>query len=192
MRQQLSDLPATFNYGQAMAAGMNHHQLYALRDAGRVDQIGRGLYRKTDAALADLDLLEAAQRAPQATICLLSSLARHDLTDAIPARQHLALPRGTWHPRVTAPVEWHSFDTATFDIGRTHVAVDDETEIGLYDAARTIVDTYRLRNVLGSDTAHEALRRWLRGGGQPRKLLDTAAAFPKARPSIVNALEILL
>lgn len=185
-------LPDTFTYRQALAAGMNHHRLYALRDSGELEQIGRGLYRKVGAELTDFDLLEAARRAPEATICLLSALAHHDLTDAIPAQHDLALPRGVWHPHTGAAVRWHSFDPPTFDIGRTTTPVDDQTMIGLYDAPRTIVDAYRLRASVGVDTAHEALKRWLRKGGQPAALLDTASAFPTARPAILAALEILL
>jgi predicted transcriptional regulator of viral defense system len=192
MAAALAHLPSTFTYRQAISAGMNHHRLYALRDAGDIEQIGRGLYRKIDAEIADFDLLEAVQRAPLATMCLLSALARHNLTDAIPSRHELALPRGAWHPQISAPIHWHSFDRDTFDLGRTTTAIDEETEIGLYDAPRTIIDTYRLRSSLGTDTAHEALRRWLRSGGQPNQLLDMTKAFPRARPAILNALEILL
>ena len=93
----LDNLPATFSYQQAMAAGLTHHRLYGLRDSRELEQIGRGLYRKAAAELTDLDLLEAAQRAPHSTICLLSALARHDLTDAIPPRHDIALPRDAWH-----------------------------------------------------------------------------------------------
>lgn len=188
----LDALPGTFTYRQAQAAGLSHHRLYALRDSGKLEQVGRGLFRKADAELADLDLLEAARRAPDATICLLSALARHDLTDAIPSRHDLALPRGAWHPRTGPAISWHSFDQGTFRIGRTTTPVDDETSIGLYDAPRTIIDTYRLRASLGPEVAHEALKRWLRKGGQPAILLDMAAAFPKASPAIRSALEILL
>lgn len=188
----LDDLPATFSYAQAIAAGMNHHRLYALRDTGELEQIGRGLFRKADAELIDLDLLEAARRAPQATLCLLSALAQHDLTDAIPARHDLALPRGEWHPRLGAAIAWHSFDPNTFAIGRGTIALEDDTTIGLYDAPRTIIDAYRLRAKLGVDTAHEALRRWLRQGGQPAALLAMVRGFPRAAPAIRTALEILL
>lgn len=188
----LEHLPETFTYRQAIAAGLTHHRLYGLRDGGELEQIGRGLYRKAAAELADLDLLEAAQRAPHATICLLSALARHDLTDAIPARYDIALPRNAWHPRLGPVIHWHSFDRATFDIGRTTVPVDNATAIGLYDAPRTIVDSYRLRNALGSDVANEALRRWLRAGGQPARLIKVARAFPRAMPALMNALEVLL
>jgi predicted transcriptional regulator of viral defense system len=191
-KNALERLPDTFTYQQAMAAGLNHHQLYALRDSGQLERVGRGLFRKFGAELADFDLLEAARRATEATICLLSALARHDLTDAIPAQHDLALPRGAWHPRTGSAIPWHSFDPQTFRIGRTVTPVDDETSVGLYDAPRTIIDTYRLRSSAGADTANEALKRWLRKGGQPAALLDMASAFPKARPAILSALEILL
>ncbi|MEO6700103.1 MAG: type IV toxin-antitoxin system AbiEi family antitoxin domain-containing protein [Jatrophihabitantaceae bacterium] len=189
---ELDQLPTTFSYRQAIAAGITHHHLYSLRDSGELEQVGRGLYRKAAAELADLDLLEAAQRAPRATICLLSALARHDLTDAIPGRYDLALPRDAWHPRLGPILHWHSFDRTTFHLGRTSVPVDDTTTIGLYDAPRTIVDSIRLRNMLGSDVANEALRRWLRNGGQPAKLITVARAFPRAMPALMNALEVLL
>ena len=189
---RLERLPSTFTYAQALGAGLTHYRLYSLRDTGALQQVGRGLYRKAGAELTDLDLLEVAKRAPEATICLLSALARHDLTDAIPARHDIALPRDRWHPRVSGVVRWHSFDRATFDIGRTTVSVDDTTTIGLYDAPRTIVDTYRLRHTAGSEVAHEALRRWLRVGGQPAQLIAVARAFPRAMPALLNAFEVLL
>lgn len=188
----LERLPSTFTYAQALDAGLSHHRLYSLRDTGALEQVGRGLYRKADAELTDLDLLEVAKRAPEATICLLSALARHDLTDAIPARHDIALPRDKWHPRLSGAIQWHSFEAATFDIGRTTVPVDDTTTIGLYSAPRTIVDTYRLRNTAGSDVANEALRRWLHGGGQPAQLIAVARAFPRAMPALLHALEVLL
>lgn len=188
----LEQLPATFTYTQALDAGLTHYRLYSLRDTGQLEQVGRGLFRKADAELTDFDLLEVAERAPKATICLLSALARHDLTDAIPARHDIALPRDRWHPQLGEVIRWHSFDRATFDIGRTAVPVDDTTTIGLYSAPRTIVDTYRLRNTAGSDVANEALRRWLRGGGQPAQLIAFARAFPRAMPTLLHALEVLL
>ena len=99
----LEALADTFTYTQAVSAGMNHHRLYKLRDLGEIEQIGRGLFRKAESDLADLDLLEAARRAPMATLCLLSALATN-LTDAVrnTTSRH---PRGR-HPRQTDP--WHN------------------------------------------------------------------------------------
>ena len=50
----------------------------------------------------------------------------------------------------------------------------------------------RLRRELGPDIANEALRRWLRRGGQASELMKIASSFPAARPAILNALQVLL
>ena len=86
----LSMLPATFTYAQARAAGLSKHALYGLREVGRIETLGRGLYRQTDAEPADLDLLAIAIKAPTATLCLASALARHGLSDAIPIAPDIA------------------------------------------------------------------------------------------------------
>jgi hypothetical protein len=68
-----------------------------------------------------------------------------------------------------------------------------DIEIGLYGQERTIIDAFRTRHELGSDLAHEALKRWLRRrGSNPGELLTMATHFPKASPALRSALEILL
>ena len=103
----------------------------------------------------------------------------------------VALPRDRWHPRLSGVIQRHSFAAATFDIGRTTVPVDDTTTIGQYSAQDHIVDTYRLRHTAGSDVANEALRRWLRGGGQPAPLIAVARAVPRAMPVLLHSPEVL-
>jgi predicted transcriptional regulator of viral defense system len=191
----LSLLPATFTYTEARRAGMSDRRLYTLRDRGLIDQIGRGLYRQPDTSSADADpdLLEISRRAPDATLCLTSALARHGLTDIIPGRIDVALPRGRRHPRTTAPVSWHSFAADTFALGRDsiHLAADDT--IGLYTPQRCLIDAFRLRHREGTDIAAEALRRWLRRpGSTPASLITMARAFPAVEPYLRAALEILL
>ena len=183
----------TISNSCARAAGLTPGRLYRLRDQGRIEQVSRGLYHKTDADWqADIDLVEIATRAPDATICLASALARHGLTDDIPAATDIALPRGTWKPAVGAAVTWHTFAAATFTLGREILALGPGTQIGIYSAPRSIIDAFRLRHREG-DLAITALRRWLRDPGHhPAELLDLAGHFPKARPALRTALEILL
>jgi len=190
----LAGLPATFSYSDARAAGLSDRRLYSLRDAGLIEPLGRGLFERADAVGdADSDLLEIAHRAPQATLCLTTALARHGLSDAIPASIDIALPRGQRHPRTQAPVTWHSFDLGTFDVGRDDLTLTAELDIGLYNPERCIIDAFRLRHLEGAETAVEALRRWLRRpGAQPATLLAMARAFPKAGPALRSTLEILL
>lgn len=187
----LEGLPATFTYSDARAV-MNERRLRDLLAHGLITRLHRGLYRKADAA-GDEDLIEIAARRPTATLCLRSALARHDLIDDIPPEIDIALPRGTSPTSAPdLPIAWHSFDRRTFDIGRELLHLDEQTAIGLYSAQRSIIDAYRLRHQEGPEMANEALRRWLRRGGQPAHLLRISREFPKATPALRNALEILL
>jgi hypothetical protein len=189
----MSALPAVFSYTQAREAGVGHSLLYRWRDTGVVQVLGRGLFRKAELPPGDLTLAEAVARAPRATLCLTSALVVHDLSDAIPVAVDLALPRGTRFPQVAGRVAWHAFDPARFDLGRVVRDVEDGLTMGVYDAERTLVDTFRLRHRQGEDEAYEALRRWLRRpGAQPSALLATARDFPQTLPVIRQALVVLL
>lgn len=185
-------LPGAFTYSEARRLGLSDRQLSGLRARGKIERLSRGLYRHADTT-ADPDLLEVAARAPLATLCLGTALARHDLTDEIPTVIDVALPRTQRQPVVTAPVRWHRFDPDAFDVGREPFAVDGLT-MGLYSAERSICDSFRLRHREGSEQAIEALKRWLRRrGSQPSALLLVAKRFgPRAETPIREALEILL
>jgi predicted transcriptional regulator of viral defense system len=93
--ERAKSLPPIFTYAQARAAGLSKHELYRRRDAGKLELIVRGLYRRADAEVADIDLIEIAARVPKATLCLTTALSRHGLSDEIPAVIDIAIPRGT-------------------------------------------------------------------------------------------------
>jgi predicted transcriptional regulator of viral defense system len=197
---RLQTLPETFTYSEARrTARLSDRHLSELRRRGLIDTLGRGLYRRNDlpAALTDepvdIDLLEIAYRAPRATLCLTSALARHNLTDAIPATIDVALPRGRHRPVTRAPVTWHMFDPRVFDVGRERLVLDGGIAIGIYTAERCIIDAFRLSHLEGPELAITALKRWLRRrGSTPASLLEMARAFPKAQRSLRHALVVLL
>lgn len=187
----LRRLPPTFRYSDARAL-MNERRFRELLKRGLILQLNRGLYRKADAD-GDIDLIEIAGRRPLATLCLTSALAQHDLTDDIPAAYDIALPRGQRPIETATPVQWHAFDRRTFDIGRETLTLDEGTAIGLYDAKRSIIDAFRMRETEGYEAGNEALRRWLRRReSHPAELVAMAADFPKARAAIRHSLEVLL
>jgi putative AbiEi antitoxin of type IV toxin-antitoxin system len=190
----LTGLPPTFTYLQARTAGVPKRRLYELRDQGVLEQIGHGLFHQaTQPWSADIDLIEIALRAPRATLCLATALARHELTDLIPATIDVALPRDHWKPVTNAPVTWHSFQQKTYELGRGTLPLEPGTAIGIYSAERCIIDAFRLRHREGTDLASGALRRWLRKpGNHPAVLLDLTAHFPKAQPALRTSLEALL
>lgn len=186
-------LPDTFTYRQALSLGLSKRRLYKLRDAGDIELVGRGLYRRRDADLVDEDLLEIAVRSEWATLCLSTALSLQQLSDEIPSARDVAIPRGTRPPATRAQVRWHTFDPATFEVGRETVAVQKGVFIGQYTPERSIVDAFRLRGREGHELGYEALRRWLRRPGvQPAALLEMANKFPRALTPLRAALEVLL
>jgi hypothetical protein len=185
-------LPATFTAEQAYTLGVSRQSLRTLLRNGFIERIAIGLFRRTDADPADDDLIEVAVRAPDATLCLETVLARRDLSDLIPSRLDIALPRGHRRPAVRAPVAWHSFDPSTFHVGRETMPLDPVVSIGIYSPERAIVDTVRLRHRQGSEVAYQAIRRYLsHPGSRPGELVAMARHFPNTEPEIRKILEIL-
>jgi predicted transcriptional regulator of viral defense system len=185
-------MPAIFTHADARSRGVSDRVLYGWRDRGQVEQLARGIFVQPDLP-ADPDLIEIAVRAPDATLCLTTALARHGLVDDISPTIDVALPRSRRAPRTTAPVTWHRFDEDTFDIGRDEITVYGKLMIGIYDAQRSIVDAFRLRHLYGEDLAVDAVRRWLAmPGNQPAELLDMARHLPAAEPSLRRVLQVLL
>jgi predicted transcriptional regulator of viral defense system len=96
---------------RSQGCGYLAERLYAYRAKGLVDQMARGLYRWADAPEVDQDLLEIAQRVPRGALCLITALARHGLTDMIPPRIDIALPRGSRVPTLRKSVDVHVMAT---------------------------------------------------------------------------------
>lgn len=186
-------LGEVFSRADARTAGLSNRRLYLLRDQGHVVALGGGVYRWADAAPANFDLIELAERVPRGTLCLETALARHGLLDSIPALIDVAIPRGAHRPRLKAPVRLHTFGSATFDLGRESIDVGARRPLGVYSAERSLVDLIRLRHNEGAELGWEGLRRWLgRAGSSPAQLLALASRFPGAEASLRAALEVLM
>jgi len=104
-------------------------------------------------------------------------------------------PRTAWwsQPRVigTTP-RCAAGNLRLFDIGRDTQALGPSLNVGIYTAERSIIDAFRMRHAEGEDMANEALKRWLKRGGQPSELLSMARDFPRALPALRTTLAILL
>src|SRR5262245_56018833 len=69
----------------ALRAGIHRRTLYAMRDAGQVEAMARGLYRLADAPpLGNPDLVTVATKVPHEVVYLISALAFHELTTQVP------------------------------------------------------------------------------------------------------------
>lgn len=144
----------------------------------------------TSDSTLDPELQEIKSKAPLATYCLASALVLHDLTDEIPHTIHLAIPRGTHRPSMQAPVTWHTFEAATFELGRTTAEVRGH-QMPVYSAERTIADCFRIAGERELGLA--ALKVWLRRrGSNPSTLVRVAEQLPRSLGPIKIALSILL
>ncbi len=95
-------------------------------------------------------------------VCLLSAPAVYELTDEVPAVVQLAVPKGTWPPKISyPPVEVFSWDRANIDLGINLVEAAPGESIRIYSPTRTVVDLMRLRVRIGEPVASIAIRRYL-------------------------------
>ncbi|MEX2119391.1 MAG: type IV toxin-antitoxin system AbiEi family antitoxin domain-containing protein [Pirellulales bacterium] len=167
-RRLFNDHGGTLRTGEALAAGIHPRTLYAMRDAGELEQLARGLYRLTDLPpLSEPDLATVAKRVPQAVVCLISALAYHELTTQIPHEVHLALPRTARHPILEhPPLRVFRFSLQAFQTGiETHTI--DGVPVRMYGPEKTLADCFKFRNKIGLDVALEALRAY-RGRRRPK------------------------
>src|ERR1700723_221332 len=113
------DKGGTLRTRDLIALGVHTDALYALRESGRVVELGRGLYRLAEVGEAEHpDLAVVAARAPNAAVCLISALSYHDITTQIPSSVHLAVPRGSYHYiKLSMPVTLYRFNPKTFNKG---------------------------------------------------------------------------
>lgn len=146
---------------ESVRLGLSRRTLYAMRDAGVLEQLSRGLYRLRDLpALGNPDLVTTFKRIPQGVLCLISALAYHELTTQVPHEVHVALERGAEAPRIDyPPVRVFRFSGAAFREGiETHKV--DAVPVRIYSAEKTIADCFKFRHKLGMDVVLEALRMW--------------------------------
>jgi len=147
---------------EAIRSGIHPRTLYAMRDAGVLERLGRGLYRIADLPpLGNPDLVAVALKVPTGVICLISALAYHELTTQIPHEVYLALPRGAEPPRLDHPpvrVFWFTGKAFTEGIDTPEL---DGVAVRIYSAEKTLADCFKYRNKIGLDTAIEALKRYV-------------------------------
>ena len=100
-RLQSAGLGAFFRPSQLEQAGLTRDRLPALLRSGRIERVGRGLYRFADAEpSADYSVAMACARVPTSVVCLLTALRIHEIGTQAPAAVWLAIPHKARVPRL--------------------------------------------------------------------------------------------
>jgi predicted transcriptional regulator of viral defense system len=170
---------AALRMSEALRLGINRRALYAMRDAGVIEPVSRGLYRLASLdPLAHPDLVTVATRVPQGVLCLISALSFHELTTQVPHTIDVALERGTRKPRLDyPPTRFYWFSGPAFSDGIEMHELDG-APVRIYDPEKTLVDSFRYRNQIGMDVVLEAMKLWRE---RRRKKLDALLKYARMR-----------
>lgn len=133
--------------------------LTRLTAAGRLEKVGRGLYRLPGAQASEHEsLVTVARRVPQAVFCLLSALQFHELTTQLPRQVWIAMPRGSHLPRIDyPPLKMVQMSDEAYASG-VEEHLHDGVTLYVTSAAKTVADCFKHRNKIGLDVALEALK----------------------------------
>lgn len=155
----LSSLPETFRFSEAKQLGVQSPDLKRWLSKAEVEQISRGVYRKTSSESDGLeDLLAVCKRVPSGVLCLESALYLHELGTQIPRRVTIAVDRAAWVPRIESPpTQVVRFSDKAFSEGIESLE-SHGLKLRVYGKAKTVADCFKFRNKIGEDVAIEALR----------------------------------
>jgi predicted transcriptional regulator of viral defense system len=162
---------------EALRLGIHPRTLYAMREAGVLEQLSRGLYRLAEfPPLGAPDLVAVARKVPAGVVCLISALAFHELTTQVPHAVYIALARGVAPPRLDYPpvrIFWFTGEAFTAGI-ETHTL--DYVSVSVYTPEKTLADCFKYRHKLGLDVALEALKLYRQ---RQRMKLDELLRFAR-------------
>lgn len=147
-------------------------------DAGLIERVGRGLYRRAGLEPgAHAALAEASRLAPRATICLLSALNWYGLTSQLPAAVWLQFGHKDRIPTsLNGPIEIVRATGPARTDGVMQVMIDS-VPVPITTPAKTVADCFKHRARVGLDVAIDALRDGLSNRAfTPDQFLDMADA----------------
>ena len=181
-----------FRPSDAAELGIDSRGLRHLVDDGSVERVARGLYRLADAEPTEhYSLAAVCTRVPGAIICLLSALSVHGLGTQLPREVWIAIPHKARTPRLPElPVKVVRFSGASLRYGVGSAAFEG-VPARITSPARTVVDCFRFRRLVGKDVALAALGDALRERKASADQIWRAAEVCRARSLVGPVLEVL-
>ena len=128
-------------------------------DDGVVARVGRGLYQLPDSDFeTETTLAEASKRVPKGTICLISALAHHGLTDQMPRSVWMAISAKGWAPKIEyPPLRIVRFRPPNLDYGvERHLIAG--VSVPVYSIPKSLADAFRNPKLLDRSVAIECMR----------------------------------
>jgi predicted transcriptional regulator of viral defense system len=144
-------------------AGLSRELLRRLHAEGKLERRARGIYVLPGLDLGEQQMLvETARRVPHGVICLLTALRFHDLTTQNPADIWVAIDQHARAPREpNLPLRIIRVSGVARTAGVTVHRIQT-VAVPITDPAKTVVDCFKFRRIVGIDIAIEALRDAIR------------------------------
>ena len=190
--RRLEDLPLFFRADDMAEVGLTRHQIPSLLRRGEVRRVARGLYRRTDRPVTEMEtLLMVASMVPNGIFCLLTALRVHEIGTQSPAEVWVAIDHKAREPKIRP---WKGRFLRWTGVSLTH-GVEERTiegvQLHITSPTRTIVDCFRFRNKIGLDVALEALHDGLRTGtvavGEITRVAQACQAWTVIKPYLESA-----
>ena len=146
---------------ELQASGMTSSTVSRMTKAGRLERVGRGLYRDPDAPVsAQHDLKMAVMQAGgKAVVVLVSALRFHELGTQVPHEVWLQIPAKARVPVITWPpvrlVRSRLLEAFTSGVQMHDL---EGTLVPITTPARTVADCFKHRRQIGLEACLEALR----------------------------------
>lgn len=172
--------------------GISFYALQKLANTGEVERVARGLYRLSSAEITEHYTLAAvAASVPRGIVCLLTALRCHGIGTQLPRKVWLAIELRAHPPNPPGlPVMLIRFSGPSLHHGIQPIRFEGVPS-RITSPARTVVDCFRFRRLVGKDVAIEALRESLRDRHTTRDEIWRTAEACRALSVVEPALEVM-
>ena len=160
------------------AAGVSRPMIKKYLDAGKLEQVRKGLYVLSDGFFDEFALLQV-----QSTKAIYShgtALFLWGLSDRTPHIFDITLPRGTNVSRLKKDninLRCHYVDKELYEIGITETVSPQGARVKLYDKERCICDLIRNKDQVDIQIYTQAIKCYFKSNPDSRKLLKYGKVF---------------
>lgn len=164
--------------GDVEGAGVSRPMLRKYTNAGKLEQIRKGLYVLTDELADEFALLQV--QSTKAIYSYGTALYLWGLSDRTPHIFDITLPRGTNASRLKRDnhnLRCHYVKSEIYEMGITETISPQGAMIRLYDKERCICDLIRDKEKMDIQLYSQAIKEYFKAGPNNRKLLKYGKAF---------------
>ena len=160
------------------AAGVSRPMIKKYMDAGKLEQVRKGLYVLTDGFFDEFAILQV--QSTKAIYSYGTALFLWGLSDRTPHIFDITLPRGTNISRLKKDninLRCHYVDKGLYEIGITETVSPQGARVKLYDKERCICDLIRNKEQVDIQIYTHAIKNHFKSNPDIRKLLKYGKVF---------------